>query len=221
MGCARILEAVRLVCPQARFYQASSSEMFGLCEEATQSEHTPFHPRSPYGAAKAYAHHMTVNYRESHGIFAVAGILFNHESERRGMEFVTRKIAAAVARIDGGDTRPLHLGDISARRDWGFAGDYTRAMTQMMSQDEPQDFVIATGRCWSVRDFLARAFQCANLDWEDHVVSDPSLIRPAEIPSLRGDASAAREKLSWTPTVTFDHLVSRMVESEIVAHQSR
>jgi GDPmannose 4,6-dehydratase len=215
LGAARVLEAVRLAAPEARFYQAGSSEMFGTAGVEVQDERTPFHPRSPYGVAKTYAHHLTVNYRESYGMFAVGGILFNHESERRGIEFVTRKISRAVAAIHHGRATEVRLGRIDVRRDWGFAGDYTRAMTLMLEQDEPQDYVIATGESWSVQDFAERAFACVGRDWRAHVRHDPALLRPAEIVSLRGDASRAREDLGWSPTVDFDGLVERMVRADV------
>ena len=221
MGCARMLEAIRIVKPDARFYQASSSEMFGISNQAEQDETTPFQPRSPYGAAKAFAHNMTVNYRESYGIFAVAGILFNHESERRGIEFVTRKIAAAVARIDQGDSQPLALGDLSSRRDWGFAPDYTKAMTAMLEQTNPEDFVVATGVSWTVQDFVERAFSCVGRDWKNHVVQTPDLLRPADIPVLCGNATKARHQLGWAPSLDFDQLVERMVRSEIKRRRTR
>ena len=215
LGCARLLEAVRIALPEARFYQAGSSEMFGTSGGDLQSEDTPFHPRSPYGVAKTYAHHLTVNYRESYGLFAVGGILFNHESERRGEEFVTRKISMAVARIHRGQQQTLRLGRMDVKRDWGFAGDYTRAIHQMLLQDEPQDFVIATGSCWSVEDFCSRAFACVGRDWRDHVEHDPALLRPAEILSLRGDSTRAREALGWELEVDFDSLVERMVRHDV------
>jgi GDPmannose 4,6-dehydratase len=215
VGAAHLLEAVRLVCPEARVYQAGSSEMFGTVSGETQDESTPFHPRSPYGVAKVFAHQLAINYRESHGLFTVGGILFNHESERRSPEFVTRKITLAVARIRGGMQDELRLGDISVRRDWGFAGDYTRAMRLMLEQPRPQDLVVATGENWTVRDFAERAFDAAGLKMEDHVVHDPALLRPAEIPRLRGDATRARETLGWAPEVTFDALVERMVEADL------
>jgi GDPmannose 4,6-dehydratase len=215
LGAARLLEAVRLGWPEARVYQAGSSEMFGLSARCPQDETTPFHPRSPYGVAKVYAHHLAVNYRESYGLFAVGGILFNHESERRGPEFVTRKLAMAAARIAAGDRSPVALGDLEVRRDWGFAGDYTRAMRAMLELDQPADFVVATGRSNSVRDFAERAFSVLGLAWQEHVVHDPSLLRPAEIPALCGDASRAREQLGWRPTVDFDALVERMVRAEV------
>ena len=215
LGAARLLEAVRLACPSARVYQAGSSEMFGLSGEGIQNEHTPFHPRSPYGVSKVYAHHLAINYRESHNMFVVGGILFNHESERRGVEFVTRKISQSVARIRAGKQTTLKLGDINVRRDWGFAGDYTRAMFLMMQQDEPMDLVIATGENWSVRCFAERAFAAANLDLQNHLEHDPQLLRPAEIPSLCGDASQAKALLGWAPDCSFDQLVERMVTADI------
>jgi GDPmannose 4,6-dehydratase len=215
LGAARLLEAVRIAKPDARVYQAGSSEMFGSNDCAVQSETTPFYPRSPYGVAKVYAHHLAVNYRESHGMFVVAGILFNHESERRGPEFVTRKISQSVARIKAGKQEWVDLGDISVHRDWGFAGDYTRAMISMMEQSEPRDFVIATGESWSVRDFAERAFEVAGLPMERHLRHDPSLLRPADIPSLCGDASLARASLGWKPEVGFDALVERMVLADM------
>jgi GDPmannose 4,6-dehydratase len=215
LGCARLLEAVRIALPETRFYQAGSSEMYGTSGGSVQDEQTPFHPRSPYGVAKTYAHHLTVNYRESYGLFAVGGILFNHESERRGEEFVTRKISMAVARIYRGHQKVLHLGRMDVRRDWGFAGDYTRAIHAMLLQDTPRDFVIATGECWSVEDFCARAFACVGLNWRDHVEHDPSLLRPAEIVSLRGNPAQAREALGWERKVSFDGLVERMVRADV------
>ena len=215
LGAARLLEAVRIACPEARVYQAGSSEMFGLSGDGIQDESTSFHPRSPYGVSKVYAHHLAINYRESHHMFVVGGILFNHESERRGVEFVTRKISRSVARIRAGKQKTLHLGDITVRRDWGFAGDYTRAMYLMMQQDTPSDLVIATGESWSVRDFAERAFAVANLQLQDHLEYDPDLLRPAEIPSLCGNAARARAVLGWRPECTFDGLVERMVEADI------
>ncbi len=215
VGAAHLFEAVRLVCPEARVYQAGSSEMFGTGGGGVQDEQTPFHPRSPYGVAKVFAHQLAINYRESHNMFVVGGILFNHESERRSPEFVTRKISMAVARIRAGQQDKLKLGDLSVKRDWGFAGDYTRAMRLLIEHDTPKDLVIATGENWSVHDFAVRAFQCAGLRMEDHVVHDPALLRPAEIQSLRGDASRARETLGWSPEVGFDQLVERMVRADI------
>jgi GDPmannose 4,6-dehydratase len=215
LGAARLFEAVRIARPEARVYQAGSSEMFGASAMAAQNEDTPFHPRSPYGVAKAYAHHLAVNYRESHGMFIVAGILFNHESERRGPEFVTRKISMAVARIKAGRQRVLKLGDIDVKRDWGFAGDYTRAMVQMMIADTPEDYVIATGQARSVKEFAVQAFAVAGLDPWAHIEHDPSLLRPADIPILCGDASRARAKLGWQPGVPFERLVERMVRADL------
>ena len=215
LGAARLLEAVRIAQPDARVYQAGSSEMFGSAQCPVQNETTPFYPRSPYGVAKVYAHHLAVNYRESHGMFVVAGILFNHESERRGPEFVTRKISRSVARIRAGKQDSLELGDMTVRRDWGFAGDYTRAMTAMLEQDEPKDFVIATGESWSVRDFAERAFDVAGLAITKHLRHNPALLRPADISSLCGDASAARAELGWAPEIGFNGLVERMVRADI------
>ena len=215
LGCARLLEALRLTRPEARFYQAGSSEMFGAAGAEPRGIDAPFHPRSPYGVSKAYAHHLTVNYRESYGMFAVGGVLFNHESERRGAEFVTRKISLAVARIHRGRQALLHLGRLDVRRDWGFAGDYTRAIHAMLLQDQPRDFIIATGRSWSVEDFCARAFAVVGRDWRDHVRHDPALLRPAEIHCLRGDPREAERALGWAPTVDFDGLVERMVRADI------
>ena len=215
LGAARLLEAVRIAKPDARVYQAGSSEMFGSSDSAVQNERTPFHPRSPYGVAKVYAHHLAINYRESHGMFVVAGILFNHESERRSPEFVTRKISMAAARIKLGKQRMLRLGDVSVRRDWGYAADYTRAMHAMLCKDAPRDVVVATGKDWSVHDFLERAFRVVGLDSSAYVEHDPGLLRPAEISTLRGDASLAREWLGWSPTVGFDELVERMVVADL------
>lgn len=215
LGVTRMLEAVRVVNPKIRFYQASSSEMFGKVRESPQRETTPFHPRSPYGVAKAYGHYITVNYRESHGMFAVSGILFNHESPRRGLEFVTRKITHAVARIKLGRQKELVLGNLDAMRDWGFAGDYVRAMHLMLQQPEPEDFVIATGETHSVREFCELAFAHVGLDWRDYVRTDPKFQRPAEVDYLVGDASKARQKLGWAPTVDFKGLVKMMVEADL------
>ena len=215
VGVTRILEAIRLTNPEARFYQASSSEMFGKVREVPQREATPFHPRSPYGVAKVYGHHITVNYRESYGLFACSGILFNHESPRRGKEFVTRKVTDGVARIKLGLADQLKLGNLTAHRDWGFAGDYVRAMWLMLQQDAPDDYVVATGESHSVRDLVELAFAHVGLDWKKHVVEDPSLIRPAEVDTLLGDWSHAREKLGWKPEVTFAQLVQMMVDSDL------
>jgi GDPmannose 4,6-dehydratase len=217
VGVTRLLEAVRDVCPKARFYQASSSEMFGKVRETPQSEATPFYPRSPYGAAKVYGHYITVNYRESYGLFACSGILFNHESPRRGLEFVTRKITHGVARIKLGLDRELRLGNLKAKRDWGFAGDYVRAMWLMLQQDQPGDFVIGSGESHSVQEFVELAFGHAGLDWRRHVVSDPGLQRPAEVDLLLADPSNARKSLGWQPQVTFRELVTMMVEADLTA----
>ena len=214
IGAARILEAIRSCDPSIRFYQASSSEMFGSMPPP-QNEDTPFHPRSPYGCAKAYAHHLTVNYREAYGLFAVSGILFNHESPRRGETFVTRKITRAVARIHAGTQQGLWLGNLDAQRDWGYAPDYVRAMWLMLQQDEPDDYVIATGEMHTVREFCELAFAHVGLDWEEHVQFDPRYERPAEVDALLGDAGRAETKLGWKPTVTFAELVSIMVDSDI------
>jgi GDPmannose 4,6-dehydratase len=215
LGVTRVLDAIRVVNPRIRFYQASSSEMFGKVRETPQNELTPFHPRSPYGAAKAYGHHITVNYRESYGMHAVSGILFNHESPRRGMEFVTRKITHTAARIKLGLERELRLGNLDARRDWGYAGDYVRAMHLMLQQSEPDDYVIASGESHSVREFLAAAFGHLGLRWEDHVVVDERFLRPAEVDVLVGDAGKARRVLGWQPGVSFADLVVMMVESDL------
>jgi len=215
LGVTRMLEAMRLVCPGARFYQASSSEMFGKVREVPQNENTPFYPRSPYGVSKVYGHYITVNYRESYGLFAVSGILFNHESPRRGKEFVTRKISDAAARIKLGLARELRLGNLDAERDWGYAADYVRAMWMMLQQDQPEDFVVGTGVAHSVRDFLERAFARVGLKWEDYVVIDPALVRPAEVDHLLADASKARRVLGWKPEVDFDRLVEIMVDADL------
>jgi GDPmannose 4,6-dehydratase len=215
VGVTRMLEAIRMVDPSIRFYQASSSEMFGKAEEIPQNERTRFHPRSPYGVAKVYGHFISVNYRESYGLFAVSGILFNHESPRRGIEFVTRKISDGVARIKLGLEDELRLGNLDARRDWGFAGDYVRAMWVMLQQNEPADYVVATGTDHSVRDFVELAFDYAGLDPKQHVVIDPELVRPAEVDHLVGDASKARHELGWEPQVSFQELVEMMVGADI------
>ena len=215
IGVTRVLEAMRQICPQARFYQASSSEMFGKVREVPQTELTAFHPRSPYGAAKAYGHYITVNYRESYNLFAVSGILFNHESPRRGREFVTRKISDGVARIKLGLERDLHMGNLDSQRDWGFAGDYVRAMWLMLQQPQPDDYVIATSMAHSVRDFIERAFAHVGLDWKRYVVQDPQFIRPAEVDHLLGDSSKARRVLGWKPSVDFGSLVDMMVDADL------
>ncbi|NCQ34463.1 GDP-mannose 4,6-dehydratase [bacterium] len=215
LGVTRMLDAMRQVAPEARFYQASSSEMFGKVREVPQNELTPFHPRSPYAVAKTYGHHLTVNYRESYGLFAVSGILFNHESPRRGHEFVTRKITDGVARIKLGMAKELRLGNIDSQRDWGYAGDYVRAMHLMLQQDEPDDFVVATGRTHSVRDFLEIAFGRVGLKFEDYVAQDPRFMRPAEVDQLIGDSTKAKTKLGWQPTVDFEQLVVMMVDHDM------
>ncbi len=215
LGVTRLLEAIRLVDPTIRFYQASSSEMFGKVREVPQNENTPFHPRSPYGVAKVYAHWITVNYRESYGMFAVSGICFNHESPRRGLEFVTRKITHTAAKIKLGLAHELRLGNLEARRDWGYAPDYVRAMWLMLQQDEPEDYVIATGETHSVREFVELAFDYLGLDWKKYVVVDPALYRPADVDLLVGDATKARTKLGWTPSVTFEQLVKIMVDADL------
>lgn len=215
LGVTRMLDALRLACPKARFYQASSSEMFGKVREIPQTEKTPFHPRSPYGAAKAYGHYITVNYRESYGLFAVSGILFNHESPRRGIEFVTRKISHGVASIKLGLAKELRMGNLDAKRDWGFAGDYVRAMWLMLQAKNPDDYVVATGVSHSVREFLELAFSHAALNWQDHVSTDPAMIRPAEVDFLLGDSRRAREELGWKPSVDFPSLARMMVDSDI------
>ena len=215
IGALRLLEDVQRHAPRARFYQASSSEMFGgMLGTAPQNEATPFHPRSPYGCAKVYAHHATVNYRESYGLHASCGILFNHESPRRGEEFVTRKIARAVGRIAAGRQDKLHLGNLDAKRDWGFAGDYVQAMWLMLQQDTPDDYVIATGETHTVREFCEMAFARVGLRWQEHVVVDPALFRPAEVDLLLGDASKALEVLGWKPRWSFRSLVNEMVDAE-------
>ncbi|HUG27370.1 MAG TPA: GDP-mannose 4,6-dehydratase [Gemmatimonadales bacterium] len=216
LGVTRILEAVRLACPTARFYQASSSEMFGKVAETPQHEGTAFHPRSPYGVAKVYGHWITVNYRESYGLYAVSGILFNHESPRRGIEFVTRKVSDAVARIKHGLATELRLGNLDARRDWGYAGDYVDAMWRMLQQQEPRDYVIGTGETHSVGELVEVAFSHVGLDWRKYVVQDPAFTRPAEVDLLQADPRRAREELGWTPTVTFDELVRMMVDADLI-----
>ena len=215
LGVVRMLESVREVCPEAKFYQASSSEMFGRVREVPQNELTPFHPRSPYAVAKTYGHYITVNYRESYDLFAVSGILFNHESPRRGREFVTRKITDGVARIKLGLSRELRLGTLDAERDWGFAGDYVKAMWGMLQLDTPEDFVIATGQTHSVKEFLEIAFDHVNLHWQDYVVQDPRFMRPAEVDQLVGDAGKAKRMLGWEPSVRFEELVRMMVDSDM------
>jgi len=215
VGVTRMLEAIRAVDPSIRFYQASSSEMFGKVREVPQTEMTPFHPRSPYGVAKVYGHYITVNYRESYDLYAVSGILFNHESPRRGLEFVTRKISDGVARIKHGLSDELRLGNLDAERDWGFAGDYVEAMWMMLQQDEASDYVVATGEPHSVREFVELAFERAGLDWEQHVVLDPQFLRPAEVDQLIGDSSKARSQLGWEPRTSFRELVELMVDADL------
>ena len=223
LGVTRILEALRQGAPDARFYQASSSEMFGQVRESPQTEKTPFYPRSPYGVAKVYGHWITVNYRESYDLFACSGILFNHESPRRGPEFVTRKITLAAAAIKLGLQTELRLGNLDARRDWGYAGDYVRAMWLMLQADSPGDYVISTGETHTVRECCEVAFGAMGLDWEEFVKLDPAFLRPAEVEFLMGDAAVAERELGWKPEVSFEQLITRMVESDrdLLAHQSR
>ncbi len=215
LGVTKVLEAIRLINKNIRFYQASSSEMFGKVKEIPQNENTPFYPRSPYGVAKVYGHFITVNYRESYEIFAVSGIFFNHESPRRGLEFVTRKIANGVARIKLGLAKEIRLGNLDAKRDWGYAGDYVKAMWMMLQQEKPCDYVIATGQAHSVREFVELAFKHVKLDYRDYVVTDKELIRPAEVEHLVGDASKAKRELGWKPTVSFKELVKMMVDEDL------
>ena len=215
MGVARVLEAIRQVDPSIRFYQASSSEMFGKVREVPQSETTPFYPRSPYGVSKVFAHYLTVNYRESYGMFATSGILFNHESPRRGLEFVTRKVSYGVAKIKLGLSDKLSLGNLQAERDWGFAGDYVEAMWLMLQQDQPNDYVVATGVSHSVQELVEVAFAHAGLDWHDYVQIDQKLHRPAEVDRLVGNSSKARTDLKWEPTVDFKKLIEMMVDADL------
>jgi GDPmannose 4,6-dehydratase len=221
LGVTRLLEAVRVMKPEARVYQASSSEMFGKAEQVPQNEKTPFHPRSPYGVAKVYGHLITVNYRESYGMYTCSGILFNHESPRRGLEFVTRKVTHGVARIKLGLAEELKLGNLDAGRDWGFAGDYVKAMWLMLQKDEPTDYVIATGVTHTVRELVEVAFSHVELPWEEHVVTDPSLIRPAEVDVLRGDWGKAERELGWRPEVDFEGLVRMMVDADVELLQTQ
>ncbi|HEY9517154.1 MAG TPA: GDP-mannose 4,6-dehydratase [Gemmatimonadaceae bacterium] len=221
LGVTRALEAVRKAAPRARFYQASSSEMFGKVVESPQRESTPFYPRSPYGVAKVYGHWITVNYRESYGMFAVSGILFNHESPRRGLEFVTRKVTDAAARIKLGLAHEVRLGNLDSRRDWGFSGDYVDAMWRMLQQDEPRDFVIGTGQTWSVRDLCKMAFDAVGLDYRDYVVQDQRFFRPAEVDLLVADPTEARVRLGWVPRVGFAELVTMMVDADLARHRAR
>jgi len=215
VGVTRMLEAIRLVNPQIRFYQASSSEMFGKVREIPQKETTPFYPRSPYGVAKVYGHFITVNYRESYNVFACSGILFNHESPRRGLEFVSRKVTTAAALIKLGLQDKLVLGNLDAKRDWGFAGDYVRAMWLMLQRDQPDDYVIATGTAHSVRELVELAFERVGLDWREYVASDKDFYRPAEVDFLIGDFSRAKEKLGWEPRISFRELVEMMVDADL------
>ena len=221
VGVSRVLEAIRLAAPEARFYQASSSEMFGKVRETPQTETTPFHPRSPYGVAKVYGHYITVNYRESYDLFACSGILFNHEGPRRGREFVTRKVSEGVARIKLGLQTELRMGNLDARRDWGFAGDYVEAMWLMLQQPAPDDYVVATGETHSVRELVDVAFRCVGLDWAQYVKTDPAFLRPAEVDLLVGDASKAKKILGWTPRVTFHGLVEMMVRADLERLQAK
>lgn len=215
IGVTRMLEAIRAACPKAKFYQASSSEMFGRASESPQNEQTPFYPRSPYGVAKVYGHHITVNYRESYGLFAVSGILFNHESPRRGLEFVTRKITDGVARVKLGLAKQLSMGNLEAARDWGFAGDYVKAMWLMLQQKEPSDYVVATGVAHTVRDFAKKAFEYVGLNYENYVVVDSTFFRPAEVEHLLGDSTRAQQDLGWKPEVNFEEMIELMVESDL------
>jgi len=218
-GVTRVLEAIRRIDTAIRLYQASSSEMFGKVREIPQTEETPFYPRSPYGVSKAFAHYITVNYRESYDLFAASGILFNHESPRRGLEFVTRKVTDGVARIKLGLADSLSLGNLDAQRDWGFAGDYVRAMWLMLQQDKPGDYVIATGVSHSVQELVQTAFEHVGLDWREHVKTDPRFLRPAEVDHLIGDSSKAREQLGWQPHVDFTELVTMMVDADLERHR--
>jgi len=218
LGVVRILEALRHFSPDARFYQASSSEMFGTTPQPLKSEATPFHPRSPYAVAKVYGYYATINYRESYGLYCCNGICFNHESPRRGIEFVTKKISDGVARIACGRANEVRLGNLDVRRDWGFAGDYVKAMWLMLQQDEPDDYVIATGENHSVREFAALAFDHVGLDWEKYVKIDERFMRPAEVPDLKGDASKARARLGWAPETSFGELVHMMVEADVARY---
>ena len=215
LGVTRMLEAMRSIVPEARFYQASSSEMFGKVQEVPQSEQTPFYPRSPYGVAKVYGHWITVNYRESYDLFTCSGILFNHESPRRGLEFVTRKVTYGVAQIKLGLAQELHLGNLDSRRDWGFAGDYVKAMWLMLQQDHPDDYVVGMGETHSVRELCRAAFSSVGLDWENHVVSDPAFYRPAEVDLLVSDPTKAKEELGWEAEVSFEELIQMMVDADL------
>ena len=220
LGVTRMLEAMKRAVPNARFYQASSSEMFGQVRDTPQREDTPFYPRSPYGVAKAYGHWITVNYRESFGLYAVSGILFNHESPRRGLEFVTRKVTDAVARIKLGHASEVRLGNLESRRDWGYAGDYVDAMWRMLQRDEPADYVIGTGHTWTVQQLCEAAFSHAGLDWREHVKTDKQFLRPAEVELLVADPAKAKAELQWEPTVEFHALVSMMVDADLARHRA-
>ena len=215
LGVTRMLEAMRSIVPEARFYQASSSEMFGKVQEVPQSEQTPFYPRSPYGVAKVYGHWITVNYRESYDLFTCSGILFNHESPRRGLEFVTRKVTYGVAQIKLGLAQELHLGNLDSRRDWGFAGDYVKAMWLMLQRDHPDDYVVGMGETHSVRELCRAAFSSVGLDWENYVVSDPAFYRPAEVDLLVSDPTKAKEELGWEAEVSFEELIQMMVDADL------
>jgi len=215
LGVTRVLEAIRVAKPDAKFYQASSSEMFGKVQDTPQNESTPFYPRSPYGVAKVYGHWITVNYRESYNLFAVSGILFNHESERRGLEFVTRKISHGVARIKLGKQKKLKLGNLKSKRDWGYAPDYVQAIWLMLQQDKPQDFVVGTGKTWSVKDCVKIAFESVDLNWQDHVETDKSLFRPAEVDYLRADSTKAKKVLGWQPKTSFKDMMEIMVKADL------
>lgn len=219
LGVVRMLEAIRIINPKIKFYQASSSEMFGKVRETPQTEKTPFHPRSPYGVAKVYGHFITVNYRESYNIFACSGILFNHESPRRGLEFVTRKVTNGVARIKFGLQKELFMGNLDARRDWGYAGDYVEAMWLMLQQENPEDYVVGTGECHSIRDLLEIAFSYVGLNYKDYVKQDPKFIRPAEVDLLRADASKSLTTLGWKPKVGFKELIQMMVDNDLALLQ--
>jgi GDPmannose 4,6-dehydratase len=220
LGVTRMLEAMKKAAPKARFYQASSSEMFGKVVESPQHENTPFYPRSPYGVAKVYGHWITVNYRESFGLYAVSGILFNHESPRRGLEFVTRKVTDAAVRIKLGRATEVRLGNLDARRDWGFAGDYVDAMWRMLQQDDPNDYVVGTGHTWSVRQLCDAAFSCVGLDYRDYVKQDAKYMRPAEVDLLVADPSKAGKALGWKPRVSFEELVRMMVDADMARHSA-
>ena len=215
MGVARVLEAIRAVNPKIKFYQASSSEMFGKVREVPQTEKTKFHPRSPYGVAKLYGHWITINYRESYNMFCCSGILFNHESPRRGLEFVTRKVTNAAAKIKLGFSNELRLGNLDAKRDWGFAGDYAKAMWLMLQQHNPDDYVISTGITHSVRDLVQIAFDCVNLNWKNYVIVDPKFVRPAEVELLLGNSTKALKKLGWAPETSFEELIKMMIEADL------